>query len=136
MSGIEALAAIVQTYGLIKQLMKGLFDINKFLLFNLYFVFAYWSFAIYLLLLGMSRLEFRENGICSSFTLIKWNRVLSYKWEGKNGKTLTIRTQPIFSLFGNRDCSLSIPATKKDAVEQILIQHLSGEREDRPYEAS
>jgi len=85
----------------------------------------YWVLAIYFLALGLSRLEFRENGICFMLTFLKWQRVNSYNWEQSKPNTLTIRFKPRFSLVPGF-LSMPIPTKHREAVNQILDERLPG----------
>jgi len=84
-----------------------------------------WALAICFLALGLSRLEFRENGICFMLTFFKWQRINSYNWEQSKPNTLTIRFKPRFSLVPGF-VSMPIPTKHCDAVNQILDERLPG----------
>ena len=73
---------------------------------------------------GLSRSEIRERGILYLGRFVKWKRVESFKWEGKNDHTLTIWLRK--RLLSFRTISLSIPSVHKDAVDSLLAQHISG----------
>ncbi|MBV6623213.1 MAG: hypothetical protein KI793_09810 [Rivularia sp. (in: Bacteria)] len=55
--------------------------------------------------------------------VINWDKIKSYKWEGKQGSILTIWLKKRFLGFPNRKILL-IPASKKAVVEGILSEHL------------
>jgi hypothetical protein len=85
----------------------------------------WWSFAIFFMLLGLSKLEFRENGTCFMFSFIAWQRVKSYNWEQSKPNTLTIRFKPRYPLFLFPGfMSMAIPAKHRDAVSHILNERL------------
>ncbi len=79
---------------------------------------------ILLFALGLSRLEFRENGICFMFTFINWQKVNSYSWKLKPNQ-LTIWFKPDFPLFAGI-MNLPIPTKHRDIVSQILNERLPG----------
>ncbi len=83
-----------------------------------------WSMAIYFILLGLSRLEFRENGICYMLSFLKWDNLAAYSWNKEKPNILTIRfKQPRFFL-SSKFWSVEIPSQNRDAVERILELHL------------
>jgi hypothetical protein len=83
-----------------------------------------WSMAIYFILLGLSKLEFRENGICYMLSLLKWDNLAAYRWNKEKLNILTIRfKQPRFFL-SSKFWSVEIPSQNRDAVERILELHL------------
>jgi hypothetical protein len=83
----------------------------------------WWSFAIFFMALGSSKLEFREKGICFMFSFIAWQRVRSHHWEPSKPNTLTIRFKPRYPLFPGF-MSMAIPAKHRDAVSHILNERL------------
>lgn len=90
----------------------------------------WWSFALNFMIiglsfivLGLSKLEFRENGICFLSSFIVWQRVNSYNWEQSKPNTLTIRFKPRYPLFPPF-MSMAIPAKHQDAVSHILKERL------------
>jgi hypothetical protein len=84
-----------------------------------------WVLAIFFLAYALSRIEFRENGICFVFTLFKWQRINSYNWEQSKPNILTIRFKPRFPL-SRGFMSMPIPAKHRDVVNQILDERLPG----------
>ncbi len=83
----------------------------------------YCIFGIYNLALGMSGLEFRENGIWFMCSLIKWQQIKSYIWDLDKVNVVTIRFKPRFPL-SPASTSLAIPERYRDAVNQILNERL------------
>lgn len=84
------------------------------------------SGAAYFFSVGLGCFEIRERGILYLGRFVKWKRVESYKWEGKNDHTLTMRLRQRLLSLANRTISLSIPSVHKDAVDSLLAQHISG----------
>jgi hypothetical protein len=84
----------------------------------------FWSWAIYSMLLGLSKLEFRENGICFMLSFIVWQRVKSWDWEQDKPNTLTIRLKPQYPLSFSWFMSMVIPAQHREAVSYILDERL------------
>jgi hypothetical protein len=83
----------------------------------------FWSLAISFISLGLSKLEFRENGICFMLSFIAWQRVKSCNWEQDKPNTLTIRFKPRYPLIPEF-ISMSIPAKHRDDVSHILNKQL------------
>jgi hypothetical protein len=84
-----------------------------------------WATAIFFLAHALSRIEFRENGICVLFTLFKWQSINSYNWEQAQHNILKIRFKQRFPL-NKGFMRLPIPAKHRDAVTQILDERLPG----------
>jgi hypothetical protein len=84
----------------------------------------FWSCAIHAMLRGLSKLEFRENGICFMLSFIAWQKVKSCDWEQDKPNTLTIRLKPQYPLSFPWFMSMVIPAKHRDAVSYILDERL------------
>ena len=119
---LEAAVAALQTLVLFSQVSQKL-PLYMSLKEGVFQVIFYWSFAIYLIASGLSRLEFRENGTCFMYSLIVWQRVNSYKWEQTRPNILTIRFKPWFSFFPGI-VSMNIPAKHRNTVSQILNERV------------
>jgi hypothetical protein len=88
------------------------------------------SFGIFIILLadGTSRREIREKGIWTGSGLWRWDQIASYQWAGERGNILRIsqKSGPLrlpFETWGWR-----IRPDRKDAVDRIFAEHLSGGR--------
>jgi hypothetical protein len=119
----EAVIAILQSALFIAQVSDG-FSSYDSLVSSLAQVVIYWTMAIVFISFGLSRLELRENGICYTFLLTRWERITSYAWEKSKNSTLTIRFKPRFPFFLGFG-SIPIPSAHKDAVDRILAQHVT-----------
>jgi len=74
------------------------------------------ALAAQFLVRGMSRVKITENGIWQNLSLLRWEKIGSYRWE--NDSTLVaINGQ------GPLSVKLLVPPEHKRAVEQILTQH-------------
>lgn len=122
-SVIFGVSAILQTSRVVDLARNGFPEGDGSPQYYLSQVILYWSTAIYLFWAGLSRLQFRENGIYFKFGLIKWEQIASYKWEGEKGNTLTVWLKQRFPLFLTR--SWAIPSVHKAAIENIFAQYLS-----------
>jgi hypothetical protein len=76
---------------------------------------------------GLSKIEFRSNGICmgTCFRFISWRRIRSCNWELSKPNILTTRYKPRFPLFPTW-MSWPIPTRYQEAVNQILNERLQG----------
>lgn len=92
------------------------------LIYQLSIFYCIWG--IYNLALAISKLELCENGIWCMCSLIKWKQIKSYVWDLDNVNVLTIQFRPRFPLTP-ASTSLAIPERYRDAVNQILNDHLS-----------
>ncbi|MEO0457235.1 MAG: hypothetical protein AAF152_11745 [Cyanobacteria bacterium P01_A01_bin.114] len=89
------------------------------MILNLTGVVFWWTLAAFFLALGLSRLEFRKNGICFMYAFIPWVRMTSYGWEASKSNTLTIRLQsrlPVLPSF----MSISVPERHRSAIDRIV----------------
>lgn len=84
-----------------------------------------WVMAGWLILLGLTKLEFREKGIYFMLGAISWERMESYYWEQSKSSTLTIRLRKGKMPFAQRFASLAIPARYRAAVDQIMREQLT-----------
>jgi uncharacterized membrane protein YhaH (DUF805 family) len=124
---LEALFAVFYTWSAINKISTGLESES-----NLVEVIAqpvfFWSLAISFLSMGLSRLEFRENGICYMLWVVKWEKLTSYSWSQEKPNIMTIEfKQPPSYLLLAAFWSLPIPSTHRDAVRQILAEHVNNE---------
>lgn len=101
-----------------------IFILGGSILEELYATIFYFVWSFYMIALGMSGLEFRKNGIWFMCSLIKWQQMRSYVWDLDNANVLTIQFRPRFPL-SPASTSLAIPERYRDAVNQILNEHLS-----------
>ncbi|NMG11673.1 hypothetical protein DP117_34395 [Brasilonema sp. UFV-L1] len=121
---LEALFAVFYTWSAISRISTGLESDT-----NLVEVIAqpvfFWSLAISFLSMGLSRLEFRENGICYMLSVVKWEKLTSYSWSQEKPNILTIEFKQPPYLLSTGFWSLPIPSAHRDAVRQILAEHVN-----------
>jgi hypothetical protein len=70
--------------------------------------------------------ELREKGIWTRFWLIRWEQIKSYTWESTKPNVLTIHYKHKPSLFDMGYWSIAIPERHRNAVLDILAEHLPG----------
>ncbi|BAY45197.1 hypothetical protein SAMD00079811_27990 [Scytonema sp. HK-05] len=120
---LEVLFTVLFTWSAINQISTGL-ESNTNLAQVISQLVFYWSLAIYLLCVGLSSLELRENGICYMFSVVKWEKLASYKWNEVKPNIVTISFKsPRLPLF-RRFWSLPISLPYRDTVNRILAEHL------------
>jgi len=119
---LEVALAVYMTWLFFKQVSRG-FPQYSSLEMEASKLTSLWSFAIFFMALGLSKLEFREKGICFMFSFITWQKVKSHNWEQSKPNTLTIRFKPRYPLFPGF-MSMAIPAKHRDAVSHILNERL------------
>ncbi|MFC1574322.1 DUF5673 domain-containing protein [Candidatus Latescibacterota bacterium] len=83
--------------------------------------------GIFFVLSGLINNKIKEGGILFSDRFIRWGRITSYEWEGDLGLTLTLKIKHRFSLF--QTLSIPVQDPHKDAVEQLLKQHVTDDQE-------
>jgi len=79
------------------------------------------SFAGFCLILATGRLQLRENGIWGYSSLLRWDRIGSYRWA--NDSTLVVRRRGPLGFFKG---ALAVPPEHREAVEGLLRQASSG----------
>ncbi|HEY9301199.1 MAG TPA: hypothetical protein VIQ31_33530 [Phormidium sp.] len=84
----------------------------------------FWNTAISITAIGLNNLELRENGICSMYSLIKWQKISSYAWEPTKPNVLTIRFKQKIPLWP-RYMSMVIPEKHKGVVSHILDEQIT-----------
>jgi hypothetical protein len=83
--------------------------------------FGFLSIAALGLFFGFSKIQIREDGILYFLVLIKWEKIDSYQWEGRNASTLTLKyNRPKFFLF--QEVNIAIPPYYRDYVDNLLFQ--------------
>ncbi|MFQ5738815.1 MAG: DUF5673 domain-containing protein [Acidobacteriota bacterium] len=79
--------------------------------------------GLIVLVSGLRGLEARENGFLRFYWFLKWERIESYEWEGERDHTLTLKVTR--RLPGWRAVSWGIPPVHKDALDNLLVEHVS-----------
>lgn len=79
-----------------------------------------WSFSINYTLSAFSDLLVYENGLYLAFSLLKWEEIISYRWDRAEPNLLVITVKPgsMFSLKSGAE--LLIPEEQRDYVDNIL----------------
>lgn len=80
------------------------------------------SILIYFFILKISRIKLTKKGILSVIYFLKWEKIISYRWEGKRGEVLSMVRKQFIPFF--RTMSIPIPPKYKDSVNNVLREHL------------
>ncbi len=79
--------------------------------------------ALYLLIASTGRLQICENGVFQYWSLLRWNKIKSYRWEGTTDATLMLQTTNSFAFLGRG--ALPVAIEQKDAVDALMQQHVA-----------
>jgi hypothetical protein len=107
---------------LIGHILKG-FPKNINLTHELPTVLSFLGLTIFYIAIGLSKLEFRENGICFMFRFYAWENIKFYYWKHSKPASLRLRYMSKFPLLP-RILSLTMPVKYRDAVSDILNEKL------------
>ena len=77
-----------------------------------------WTVLLTTLLMKLSHIEFRDNGITYLLRFYQWQRVQSYQWDDAIPSTLTLhfKPRPLFS----KPVSIAIPVRYHAAAKRVL----------------
>ncbi len=101
-----------------------LFDRVQTILSAISQAILYSSLATYFTLLGLSRFEFRENGIYYMLSFSEWEKLESYTWNAAKPNSLTITMKKPRFFLSPKFWSVEIPSQHRDTVEQIMSERL------------
>ncbi len=79
------------------------------------------TFSAYWVLMSLGRLQVVENGIWRYWSLLKWQKLHSYEWQGNSRPTLMLQTKTKLPFLGRG--ALPIPAEHKEAFSKLLEQY-------------
>lgn len=82
--------------------------------------------AFFVFIIIWNRLEIRENGIFLFNNFLKWKRIESYHWKGKESNILTIKIKKGYLVTTINPLSISILLEHKDAMDSLLRRYLPG----------
>jgi hypothetical protein len=112
----------LQTWQFFQRVAKGLPQ-DTSLVSSVSSLIINWTNSTLFMVLGLSKLEIRENGICFWLRFFAWQKVESYRWKHSKTSTLTIFLKSRFPFFPGL-MSIPIPAQHLEAVNHILNQKL------------
>ena len=84
------------------------------------------ALAAFFFILAFGRLQIRQNGIWAYASLIAWDKVKRYYWEGETDCTLLVETKKLIPIPILRS-ALPVPTEHKDSVDRLLAKHCSAE---------
>ena len=79
------------------------------------------TFSVYWVLMSFGRLQIVENGIWQYWSLLKWQKLESYEWQGDANPTLTLQTKAKLPFLGRG--ALPVAAEHNEAVSKLLEQY-------------
>lgn len=79
------------------------------------------TFSVYWVLMSFGRLQIVENGIWQYWSLLKWQKLESYEWQGDATPTLMLQTKTKLAFLGRG--ALPVPAEHKEDVSELLEQY-------------
>lgn len=84
--------------------------------------YKFWfSFALFYLIMGLSRVQIRENGIWQGGSLMKWGKILAFEWNGQTQGAVKVQLRSRFPFAGRG--VLLIPDEHKEACCRELEAH-------------
>ena len=91
-------------------------------LFGIVFSAFLFGFALFWLFLSKGRLKICENGIFLYYSLLRWDRIKNYHWEGTDDATLMLQSKARLTFLSHSAVPVAIE--QKAAVDALLKQHL------------
>ena len=79
------------------------------------------SAALFYTIAGLSRIQIRENGIWQGGSLMKWEKILAFEWNGQDQGVIKVQLRSKFSFTGRG--VLLIPDEHKEACCRALEAH-------------
>ena len=76
------------------------------------------TFSVYWVIMAFGRLQIREHGIWQYCSLLKWQMIQSYQWEGETDSTLMLQAKTRLPFLGRG--ALPVPIEHKDAVDELI----------------
>jgi hypothetical protein len=122
---LEVLGASYFTFSLIRQVSQENYHLSTDEVYGLGVAIFLWTLAILLISWGVSRLQLRENAFCYQYQILNWHKIISYAWKKSKPNTLTMRLKSKVS-FLPKFVSFPIPSDKRNQVEYILANYVSG----------
>lgn len=84
--------------------------------------YKFWfSGALVYVMMGLSRVQIRENGIWQGGSLMKWGKILAFEWNGQDQGALKVQLRSRFPFAGRG--VLLIPDEHKEACCRALEAH-------------
>ena len=118
----NSVVASFMTYWFLEQVSTGHSQFNN-LIVETSRITLIWSFSILFLVVGSSKLEFREKGIYLMLLSIPWHRVKSYYWDKSKSNIIKLQLSPSHPLSVGFKI-IAVPTKDLEAVKQILNERL------------
>ena len=81
------------------------------------------SFCAYWVMMALGRLQLTENGIWQYWSLLKWDKIASYAWQGDTRPTLMLQTKSKYPILGRG--ALPVGPEHREAISELLERHVS-----------
>ena len=82
-----------------------------------------WTIPLFFLLLSLSHLEIRDNGLAYLFAWQPWERILAFGWDDDKPNTLLFKLDPR-SPISRRYMTMTIPIDQVETTDKILERYL------------
>ena len=119
---VQSGLAVAMTLGLLDQVSDGWVTSGGVITGVIQIIF-WWTIAYLFVLLGLSRLEIRENGIAYMFAWQPWERIQAFGWDDDTPNTLILKVYPR-SPVSRKYLTISIPTAQVETVDRILEDYL------------
>jgi hypothetical protein len=73
-------------------------------------------------MMALGRLQLTENGIWQYWSLLKWDNIASYAWQGDTRPTLMLQTKSKYPILGRG--ALPVGPEHRDAISELLERHV------------
>lgn len=80
------------------------------------------TFAAFFLTASKGRLRFCENGVWQYWSLLRWRKIESYRWEGTEDATLMLQAKTWFASMGRG--ALPVVIEQKDDVDALMQRNV------------
>lgn len=79
----------------------------------------------YFLIIAFGRLQIRGNGIWQYVGLLRWDRILDFRWEGDTNPTLVLHARSRVPFWGRG--ALPVPNEHRNAIDELIRKHTTAE---------
>lgn len=80
------------------------------------------TFALFFMIASSGRLRICENGVWQYWSLLRWKRIESFRWEGTADATLMLQAKTRFAFMGRG--ALPVAIEQKEDVDALMQQRV------------